>query len=315
MGSKVLANRLKVILPNIISEYQSAFVLGRLITDNTLIAFERLHTIRNQKSKKPFFALKIVMMKAHDRVEWSYLHGCVCKIGFDPVRINSVMRCVTCVHYAVHINGELTDLVIPSRGIRQGDPISPYLFLLCTEGLPSMLQQREDWGELYGIYNGRLGPPISHRLFADYGIFFARSDTRSVIALTDTLKIYCEGSRHKINLDKSLIFFDNHYTDEVKLAVKKVLQDLYLGMPTSISRSPTATFIFLLDKIWKCLNDCTDRPLSRAGNETFLQAMIHAIWAFVMSCFQLTLTNCDKMRKVIANRWWGVKGGKKKMHW
>jgi hypothetical protein len=79
------------------------------------------------------------------------------------------------VRYAVRVNGELTEPVVPSRGIRQGDPISPYLFLLCTEGLSSLLQQSENQGELYGIKNGRLGPPISHPLFADDIIFFARS--------------------------------------------------------------------------------------------------------------------------------------------
>jgi hypothetical protein len=147
-----------MILPDIISEQQSAFVPRRLITDNALIAFECLHTIRNQKSKRPFFALKIDMMKAYDRVEWNYLHGCLSKLGFDSGWIQSVMRCVTCVRYAVWVNGELTEPVVPSRGIRQGDPISPYLFLLCTEGLSSMLQQREDRGELYGIRNGQLGP-------------------------------------------------------------------------------------------------------------------------------------------------------------
>jgi hypothetical protein len=124
-----------VILPDVIYEQQSAFVPGRLITDNALIAFECLHSIRQQTSKRPFFALKIDMMKAYDRVEYKYLHGCLSKLGFTPGWIQSVMRCFTCVSYAIHVNGELTEPVIPSRGIHQGGPIIPYLFLLCTEGL------------------------------------------------------------------------------------------------------------------------------------------------------------------------------------
>jgi hypothetical protein len=150
IASKVLANRLKVLLPEIISEQQSAFVPNRSITDNALIAFECLHTIRHQDNKRPFFALKIDMMKAYDRVEWDYLHGCLCKLGFTSPWVQAVMRYITSVRYAVRVNGELTDPVVPSRGIRQGDPISPYLFLLCIEGLSCLLQKKEDRGELYG---------------------------------------------------------------------------------------------------------------------------------------------------------------------
>jgi hypothetical protein len=150
------------------------------------------------------------MMKAYDRVEWSYLHGCLSRLGFDASWISSVMRCVTSARYAVRVNGDLTEPVVPTRGIRQGDPISPYLFILCTEGLSCLLQKHEAQGALQGIKNGRLGPSISHLLFTDYSIFFNKSDRRSVDALHHTLNLYCEGwSGQKINLEKSSIFFGN----------------------------------------------------------------------------------------------------------
>lgn len=322
IASKVLANRLKVVLPVVISDFQSAFVPGRLITDNVLIAFECMHTIHHQHAKQPFFALKIDMMKAYDRVEWSYLHGCLCKLGFAPEWIQSVMRCVTNVRYAVRVNGELTDPVIPSRGIRQGDPISPYLFLLCTEGLSSLLLQKESCGELQGIRNGRSGPPISHLLFADDSIFFAKSDTRSVDVLDSTLNLFCQGSGQLINKDKSSIFFGNHCPTDVKHGVKarlginnEVRQDTYLGMPTSVGCSPVATFKFLLDKAWKCMHGWSDRPLSRAGKETLLKSKIQAIPTFVMSCFRLPVATCETFRQLVADEWWGREDGRRKLHW
>jgi hypothetical protein len=322
IASKVLANRLKPILPFVVSENQSAFVPGRLITDNALITFECLHTIKQQRNKWPFFALKIDMMKAYDRVEWSYLHGCLSRLGFANSWIRSVMRCVTSARYAVRVNGDLTEPVVPMRGIRQGDPISPYLFILCTEGLSCLLKKQEAQGELQGIKNGRLGPSISHLLFADDSIFFAKSDRRSVDALHHTLNLFCDGSGQKINLDKSTIFFGNGCRNEIKMAVKQklgvhneLLQDYYLGMPTDVGRSPIITFRYLYDRMWKRISRNSDRPLSRAGNETLLKEVIQAIPTYVTSCFQLPVATCEQMRKLIANQWWGLENGKRKMHW
>jgi hypothetical protein len=261
-------------------------------------------------------------MKAYDRVEWDYLRGCLCKLGFAPEWIDTVMRCVTNVRYAVRVNGELTSPVIPSRGIRQGDPISPYLFLLCTEGLSSLLFQKENLGVLHGVRNGRSGPPISHLLFADDSIFFARSDAKSVEALKETLETYCGGSGQKINIDKSSIFFGLRCEDHVKDVVmqtlgviNEALQDTYLGMPTGIGRSPTASFRSIIDKAWKFLNGWSGRPMSRSGKETLIKAIIQAIPVYIMSCFHIPVSTCDALRKAMVDYWWGIEEGRKKMHW
>jgi hypothetical protein len=95
----------------------------------------------------------------------------------------------------------------------------------------------------------------------------------------------------------------------------EILNDYYLGMPTTVGRSPTATFNFLYGMIWKRINGVSDRPMSRAGKEVFLKSAIQAIPTFIMSCFQIPVSNCDKMGSFIANEWWGVEDGKKKLHW
>ena len=179
------------------------------------------------------------------------LHACLSKLGFAPAWIDSVMRCVTNVRYAVRVNCELTDPVVPFRGIRQGDPISPYLFLLCTEGFSSLLFQKEVCGELHGIKNGRQGPPISHLLFADVSILFAKSDQHSVDSSESVLSLYYEGSGQAINKEKSSIFSSQNCMDSIMNRVKNRLgihnetfHDSYLAMPTEVGTSPTSTFKF-----------------------------------------------------------------------
>lgn len=272
IASKVLANRLKCVLLDIISDEQSAFVPGLLINDNVLVAYECMHTIRKQKANTPFFCSENSMMKVYDRVEWTYLKAVMCKLGFSNEWVSTVMRCVTNVRYDVRINGELSEPFVPTRGLRQGDPISPYLFLICAEGLSCLMKQKEHGGILRGVKNERMGPAISHLLFANDSIFFIRGDVKNLQALKEVLHTYSEGSGQRINFQKSSIFFGDHCPEQVKERMKthrnvhtEALQAHYLGMPSWVGKSPSKIFSFLADRMWTKTRGWSDRPLSRAG--------------------------------------------------
>ena len=119
ISSKVIANRLKKILPSIISDTQSAFVHGRLITDNVLVAFESMHHIHHKKGgKKGEMTLKLDMSKAYDKVKWVCLEKIMTKLGFAEKWKNLKMRCVSSVSYAVKINEKPKGHIIPTRGLR-----------------------------------------------------------------------------------------------------------------------------------------------------------------------------------------------------
>ena len=134
---------------------------GRLITDNFITAYECLHYKKTRRVKtNRFVALQLDMMKAYDRLEWPYLKAVMLKMGISPRFTETVMRCVSSVMFSVLFNGGSLHDFRPTRGMKQGDPISPYLFLLAAEGL-SCLLKAQGFG-IRGLSVANSAPAINH---------------------------------------------------------------------------------------------------------------------------------------------------------
>lgn len=141
-----------------------------------MVAYELLHTMQSrQKSRVGSMSIKLDMSKAYDRVEWDYLEAIMLKLGFGERWTTLIMPCVRSVSYSVKVNGVLGDAIFPSRSLRQGDPLSPYLFFLCAEGRSSFFQQAERIGSIKGVAASKGGMSINHLFFADDCVIFCRA--------------------------------------------------------------------------------------------------------------------------------------------
>lgn len=188
IGSKVLANRMKSVLNSVISENQSAFIPGRLISDNIMISFEAMHYLkRKMTGKTGSMALKLDLSKAYDRVEWKFLGDVLTKMGFSERWMHLMIKCVSTVRYEIVNSGRKMGPITPTRGIRQGDPLSPYLFLVCAEGFSALINKYVKSGWISGCRVARGAPVISHMLFADDSYVYGKSSLEEANKISQLL--------------------------------------------------------------------------------------------------------------------------------
>ena len=199
-----------------------------------------------------YMALELDISKAYDRVEWNFLERAMLHLGFSGRFVATIMSCIKSASYSVLLNGVLGSTIKPSRGLRQGDPLSPYLFLVCAIGLQGLLHKAEADGSLRGVFICRNGPRVSHLFFADNSVLFCREKESECQVILDNLSVYERGLGQKINKDKTNIFFSANTQHDLQARIQQFLEvsairqyEKYLGLPVFVGRAKKQGFAYI----------------------------------------------------------------------
>ncbi|XP_028101025.1 uncharacterized protein LOC114300334 [Camellia sinensis] len=233
--AKVLSRRLKRVLPVVINEVQSAFVCGRQILDSVLIANEVVDAWK--RSKKKGIILKLDFEKAYDSLNWEFLWSMMNNLGFGEKWLVWMRSCIATARVSVLVNGSPTEEFQPQKGLRQGNPLSPFLFIIAAEALNLLLARAVEKGLFRGASVGGNDLRISHLQFADDTIVFCEGDHEEVLNIKRVLRCFEVMSGLKINYHKSAICGVGFQEDEISgLALRlncqwKNLPFNFLGLP------------------------------------------------------------------------------------
>ena len=230
------------------------------------------------------------------------------RLGFHERWIELIMECVSSVKYQIRFNDTEMDEFIPTRGLRQGDPLSPYLFLICSEGLSSLLMHEEEIGGIEGIRVARNTPSISHLLFADDSLILMRATVQNATTLKRVLDTYCQSSGQRVSTPKSSVFFSPNTRVNEREVVCQLLDILtealsykYLGLPTIVGVDKSDCFQHLVDRVCQRLKGWKEKFLSVQGKEILLKAVAQEIPSYAMSVFKLPKGICKAITDEISS--------------
>ncbi|XP_059285202.1 uncharacterized protein LOC132038567 [Lycium ferocissimum] len=278
--SRVLHERLVKLLPGLIYENQSAFVKGRSIMENVLLTQEIVRDI-SKITKIANVVVKLDMTKAYDRVSWLFLTKVLRKFGFSEVLIDMVFSLLSNIWYSVLLNGQAHGFFKSSKGVKQGDPLSPTLFILVAEALSrglNALYKNPRFVE-YGMPKG--SPRINHLSYADDTILFVSADQYSVKLMMRVLNRYEKVSGQLVNLNKSAFYVHEKVQSGLVSRLKQITgirQGLfpftYLGCPIFYSRNKISHYDTVVKKIAKRVNAWQGRLLSYRGRATLISHVL-----------------------------------------
>ncbi|KAA3472034.1 non-LTR retrotransposon transposase [Gossypium australe] len=277
--------------------------------------------MRKKSHHHQWMILKLDLEKAYDRVNWDFLRETLDALDLPEGWTNKVMKCVETTSMQVLWNGEKTAQFLPRRGLRQGDPLSPYLFVLIMERLAHLINQALLDRKWKPIKLSRNGPPLTHLFFADDLLLFAEGSMAQVDIIKETMSRFCKASGQKISLDKSVMMVSARTGNQLAkdLASRmgiKVTKDLgkYLGVPTINGRITKNTFQEVITRVHKRLEGWQTQFLSFAGRLTLIKSITSTIPLYTMQTLPLPASVCDEIDTANKRFLWAGDHTKKAMH-
>ena len=309
--AKVLANRLKEVLDQLISESQNNFVGGRQILDSVLIANECVDS--KMKSKIPGVICKLDIEKAYDHVNWEALLDLLKRMGFGVRWCRWIRTCISTVQFSVLFNESPADFFGSSRGLRQGDPLSPMLFLVMIEVFNKMMKRAEGAGLLRGFRAaGRPGGGVgvSHLLFADDTILFCNANEEQILHIRMLLLCFQAVTGLKVNALKSEMVPIGEVPNVFVLAEilgcrVRSLPMTYLGIALGASHKSPTVWNPILEKFEHKLANWKKMYLSKGGRLTLLKSTVSSLPTYYLSLFTIPTHVANKIERVQRDFLWG----------
>eukprot|EP00253_Pinus_taeda_P003053 PITA_03053 len=306
--SKVIANRLKPLLPLLISLEQSGYVEGRQILDGIILTHEIIHSLKT--TKQAGMLLKLDLSKAFDKLSWTYIQHMLSAFGFCSMWVRWIMSLITSPQFSILINGIPSRPFKSSRGIRQGDPLSPCLFILMAEGLGRHIKNALLSCQIKGL-SVHNTPANSHQQFVNDTMLFGYPSVQEASRFKALLNDFSKASGTNVNCHKSQLFFF-HTPPSVKTTVTRILgfpstslPSKYLGAPLVASTIKHSTWQSLFEKLKSRLNLWTHRTLNLVSRVVLIKSVLQAMPLYMFSSLAAPKWVLKQIRNLQRSFLWG----------
>ncbi|GKV24214.1 hypothetical protein SLEP1_g33851 [Rubroshorea leprosula] len=317
--AKLLANQLRKVLDRIIGEQQMAFIHCRQLVDGAVIASEVIEEARRRKRKS--FVFKIDFEKAYDKVCWEFLDYMMLRMGFNDTWRKWIQECLQSSMISILINGSPTKQFPVSKGLRQGDLLSPFLFLIVVEGLNGLVSSAIEKEMYKGVLIGDGEVTVTHLQFADDTIFFGEASEDNIGVIKCIMRTFELASGLKINYGKSQIVGVEAEEGWIEKMAYKLCCKVgefpmkYLGIPIGGNHRKLAMWQPLVDSFKRKLASWKGRHLSLAGRVTLINSVLSSLLVFLMSVYLIPKGILKSIDKIHRSFLWGREGVEKKINW